>query len=119
MKTKDGERGNRPYLAKNSSPDTEEDIEQQIRSELIANMNHDLRTPLNAVIGFAQIIESEMFGKIDNPQYLEYVKHIQDSGYELLQRIEEMFGISQLDVDGLLADEPAAPVRKKQLAAVD
>jgi signal transduction histidine kinase len=69
-----------------------ENIEERVRAEFFSNVNHDLRTPLNAVIGFAQIIESEMFGKIDNPQYLEYVRHIQDSGYELLAKIENLCG---------------------------
>lgn len=87
---------------------------QRLREELIANMNHDLRTPLNAVIGFAQIIESEMFGKIDNPQYLEYVRHIQDSGYELLSKIEEMFGAHALEVAG----QPRS-FAKKQAAGQD
>jgi signal transduction histidine kinase len=70
----------------------ESELIERIRSEFLANMNHDLRTPLNAVIGFAQIIESEMFGKIDNPQYLEYIRHIQDSGFELLAKIEDLCG---------------------------
>lgn len=64
-------------------------MRQRAREEFLANVNHDLRTPLNAVIGFAQIIENEMFGKV-SPQYLEYAKHIQESGYDLLAKIESL-----------------------------
>jgi PAS domain S-box-containing protein len=67
------------------------------RSEFLANMSHDLRTPLNAVIGFAQIMAGEMFGKIPNPQYHEYLRHIQESGYELLAKIDDLLQISNFD----------------------
>jgi two-component system cell cycle sensor histidine kinase PleC len=60
-------------------------------------MSHELRTPLNAVIGFSQIIESGIFGKIDNPQYMEYIKHIQESGFDLLAKIEDLLEIANID----------------------
>jgi two-component system cell cycle sensor histidine kinase PleC len=75
----------------------EAELALRARSEFLASMSHDLRTPLNAVIGFSQIIESEIFGKIENPQYIEYVKHIQESGYELLSKIEDMLEIANID----------------------
>lgn len=75
----------------------EAELALRARSEFLANMSHDLRTPLNAVIGFAQIIGSEMFGKIDNPQYLEYAKHIQESGHDLLSKIEDLLEIANID----------------------
>lgn len=75
----------------------EAELALRARSEFLANMSHELRTPLNAVIGFSQIIESEMFGKIENPQYIEYVKHIQESGYDLLAKIEDLLEIADID----------------------
>lgn len=82
------------------------DIKQRAREEFLANVNHDLRTPLNAVIGFAQIIETEMFGKVQ-PQYLEYARHIQESGYDLLSKIEDL-------VDPPAVQEKTAPATKRQ-----
>jgi len=75
----------------------EAELALRSRSEFLANMSHELRTPLNAVIGFSQIIESEIFGKIDNPQYLDYIKHIQESGYDLLAKIEDLLEIANID----------------------
>ncbi|MDE3015738.1 MAG: PAS domain-containing sensor histidine kinase [Pseudomonadota bacterium] len=75
----------------------EAELALRTRSEFLASMSHELRTPLNAVIGFSQIIESQMFGKIDNPQYLDYIQHIQESGYDLLTKIEDLLDIASID----------------------
>ncbi len=52
------------------------------------HLGHDLRTPLNAIIGFTQIMELGLMGDITNPYYKEYLHHIQQSGYELLDKID-------------------------------
>lgn len=75
----------------------EAELALRSRSEFLANMSHELRTPLNAVIGFSQIIESEIFGRIDHPQYMEYIRHIQQSGYDLLAKIEDLLEIANID----------------------
>lgn len=94
------------------------EMTKQARDQILASMNHDLRTPLNAVIGFAQIIESEIFGKV-NPQYLEYARHIQESGYELLARIEDLLDHPSEQNDDVPVT-PRAPTQKiKKLATAD
>jgi len=75
----------------------EAELALRARSEFLANMSHELRTPLNAVIGFSQLIESQMFGQIENPHYMEYVKHIHESGYDLLAKIEDLLEIANID----------------------
>jgi len=75
----------------------EAELALRSRSEFLANMSHDLRTPLNAVIGFSQIIESGMFGDIAVPQYVDYVRHIHESGYDLLAKIEDLLEIASID----------------------
>jgi signal transduction histidine kinase len=93
------------------------EVKERAREEFLASMNHDLRTPLNAVIGFAQIIEKEVYGKV-HPQYLEYAKHIQESGYDLLSKIEDMI---DPPCEKTAMRKTAQPVQKKakKLAMAD
>lgn len=75
----------------------EAELALRSRSEFLANMSHELRTPLNAVIGFSQIMEKGVFGTIENPQYASYIKHIQESGHDLLNKIEDLLEIANVD----------------------
>jgi PAS domain S-box-containing protein len=75
----------------------EAELALRARSEFLANMSHELRTPLNAVIGFSQIMERGVFGKIENPQYSGYIRHIQESGHDLLAKIEDLLEIANID----------------------
>ncbi len=59
----------------------------QNKSVFLANLAHDLRTPLNGVLGFAQLLEEEPFGPIDNEHYKDYVKSIRESAAMLGERL--------------------------------
>ena len=66
----------------------------QLKSHFLANISHELRTPLNAIIGFSTLIKTEAFGRIEQPKYLEYVGHIQDSGENLLELLRDLIDLS-------------------------
>lgn len=68
------------------------------RSDFLANMSHELRTPLNAILGFAQMMDYQVFGRIANPTYRDYISKIQESGHELLQKINDLLHIASLDI---------------------
>lgn len=65
-------------------------LAQTAREWCMKDLNHDLRTPLNAIIGFTQMMENGTLGNIENPQYLEYLRHIRESGYQLLGKFEAL-----------------------------
>ncbi|WP_191252227.1 sensor histidine kinase [Kordiimonas sediminis] len=67
------------------------------KSIFIASMNHELRTPINAISGFSQMIEEEAFGPIGSQKYLEYAKDIHTSSQLLNSMIDDILHISQLD----------------------
>ncbi len=64
-------------------------------------MSHELRTPLNAIIGFSEMIHRQLVGPIGQ-RYMEYARHIHDSGRHLLVQVEEMLDLSDA-ADGKLS----------------
>lgn len=64
--------------------------------DLMARVSHDLRTPLNAVIGFSDVMQSELLGPVGHPRYREYVRHIGDCGRDLLKSAEDTLAITCL-----------------------
>jgi len=64
--------------------------------DLMARVSHDLRTPLNAVIGFSDVMGCELFGPVGDQRYREYIGHIRDSGRELLKSAEDTLAITSL-----------------------
>ena len=53
----------------------------------LANLAHDFRTPLNGILGFAQLLEEEPLGPIGNERYKTYIATIRESAVMLNERI--------------------------------
>jgi PAS domain S-box-containing protein len=81
------------------------DLANRAKSEFLANMSHELRTPLNAIIGFSEIMKNEVFGTIEQKPYIEYVKHINESGQKLLNVINEILDISRIEAGERILNE--------------
>lgn len=73
------------------------EIALRARSEFLSGMSHELRTPLNAIIGFSEMMQAELFGSVDGEKHRDYLRHIQDSGYELLSKIEDLLALSRIE----------------------
>ena len=63
---------------------------------LLARISHDLRTPLNAVIGFSDAMQNELFGPLGHSRYQEYARHIRTSGDLLLKAAEDTLAMTSL-----------------------
>jgi len=73
----------------------------EAKSQFLSNMSHELRTPLNAILGFSEVLHKQMMGPLGGSRYIEYARHIYDSGSHLLVQVEEMLDLSQA-ADGRL-----------------
>jgi signal transduction histidine kinase len=60
------------------------------KSDFLAAASHELRTPMNAIMGFSQVIRSFPAGELNADQTLEYVEHIFQSGSVLLELIDDV-----------------------------
>ena len=79
------------------------------KSRFLANISHELKTPLNAIIGFSEIIHSESFGSLGSPEYKEYSKYVLGGGRRLLELISEVLELAR--EGGERADIQMGPVR--------
>ncbi|MCW5771510.1 MAG: HAMP domain-containing histidine kinase [Rhodospirillaceae bacterium] len=82
-------------------PAAEANGSERAKALLLAHISHGFRTPLNAIIGFSEIMEREMFGKIGIPRYIEYVKDIRSSAQHLLRLIEDVVDVSKAESGAL------------------
>jgi two-component system cell cycle sensor histidine kinase PleC len=76
----------------------------QTKSKFLANMSHESRTPLNAIIGFSEIMESGMFGSLGSEKYQEYCHDILTSGHYLLEVINDILDMSKIEAGRMKLD---------------
>ncbi|MEZ5756682.1 MAG: ATP-binding protein [Emcibacteraceae bacterium] len=69
----------------------------KLKSNFLATMSHEFRTPLNAILGFSEIIKSKSLGEIGIPKYEEYIEDIYNSGRHLLDIINDVLDISEIE----------------------
>ena len=67
------------------------------KTAFLAHLSHDIRTPLNHIIGFADLIRHQTYGPIGDSRYLNYVETIKGSGEQLLQYFASILDLAELD----------------------
>ena len=73
---------------------TESQNAEQMRREFSANVSHELKTPLQGIIGSAELLESGMVKPEDVPRFMG---HIRKEASRLVDLIEDILRLSQLD----------------------
>jgi len=72
----------------------EKEIAMNARSEFMTRMSHEMRTPMNAILGLASLMNDE----INNPEALgSYISKLQYSGRFLLQLINDVLDMSKME----------------------
>jgi len=72
----------------------------RLKSLFLATISHELRTPMNAIIGFSQILLRPKFGQLTNQQ-VDMVERILNNGKNLLMLINEILDFSHLEAGKL------------------
>jgi signal transduction histidine kinase len=80
------------------------EIAGRMKAAFLAAMSHELKTPLNAVLGFSEIIRDQLLGPVGVQAYADYAGDIHQSGARLLAIINDVLDVSRLE-GGLLTIE--------------
>ena len=91
-----------------------EDAEQANRSKarFVATISHELRTPMNAVLGYTELLADEVFGPVSALQK-DHLGRVRATGTHLMALIEDLLGYARID-----AGEEVARPESVDVAAV-
>ena len=91
------------------------------KTRFLNNMSHDIRTSMNVILGYAQLMENELKGK-DMPETLEHLEKMQQSGNLLLSIINNVLDMARIESGRMELDENYCrieDVRKSLFAVFD
>jgi PAS domain S-box-containing protein len=71
------------------------------KADMLARVSHEVRTPLNAIIGFAEVMIGARFGALGNERYVEYMKDIRASGERVIAVINDLLDLSRIETGTL------------------
>ncbi|WP_374653272.1 PAS domain-containing sensor histidine kinase [Dongia sp.] len=71
------------------------------KSDFLARMSHELRSPLNAILGFSEVIADRVFGPDGVTRYQEYARNIHEAGGHLLELINDILDLSKVEAGEL------------------
>jgi signal transduction histidine kinase/CheY-like chemotaxis protein len=90
------------------------------KSEFITSMNHELRTPMNSVLGFAQMLELNSEEPLSEKQKLS-VENIIRNGNHLIELVDQMLDFNSIEAGTLpfnIEDVPARDIIDQSLSLI-
>ncbi|NOZ43166.1 MAG: PAS domain-containing sensor histidine kinase [Alphaproteobacteria bacterium] len=83
---------------------------REIKQSLLAAMHHDFKTPLNGILGYSEVIMTEMLGPIGQESYKNCAHDIHGAGLDLLRLIDNLLELKELETTEFDLQEQAFPV---------
>ena len=71
------------------------------KTDFLAQVTHEIRTPLHAILGFAEVMMEERFGPIGNDRYRDYLKDIHTSGKHVMSLADDLLDLSKIEAGKL------------------
>ena len=72
------------------------ELANQSKAHFVATISHELRTPMNAVLGYTQLIADEQYGPV-TPMQKDHLGRVTKSGKHLLGLIEQLLGYARIE----------------------
>ncbi len=90
----------------------EADAANRSKTEFLANISHEFRTPLHAISGFSELLIDQKLGPLGHDAYRDYAVFIRDSGEHLLDLINDILDLSKYEAGELTLREEEVIVRE-------
>jgi PAS domain S-box-containing protein len=71
------------------------------KTEFLARVSHEVRTPLHAILGFAEVMMEERFGPIGNDRYKDYVRDIHASARHVMSLANDLLDLARIEAGKL------------------
>jgi len=76
----------------------------RLKSEFVANVSYQLRTPLNTIMGFSEILTNQYFGALNDRQ-MEYARTIMDASKKLLLLINDVLDLATIEAGRMALEQ--------------
>ncbi len=76
------------------------EVADKAKREFLSRMSHEFRTPLNSILGFSQILQSETNDPLTDSQKKD-LKHVIDSGNRILRLVNDVLDLGKIEKDKL------------------
>ncbi|MEI7832286.1 MAG: PAS domain S-box protein [bacterium] len=83
------------------------------KSDFLSSMSHELRSPLNAILGFAQLMQSDV--PVPTPSQKESIEQILQAGWHLLKLINEILDLAKIE-SGKISMSPESVLLEEIMA---
>lgn len=79
----------------------------QLKTAFLANLSHEVRTPMNVMLGFAELLKSDV---LSQEERVEYIDIINQNGMQLLKIMDNLIDISKFQSRTVLESPKALPL---------
>ena len=73
----------------------------EAKTAFLARISHEIRTPISAIMGFAEVMMEERFGPLGSERYKEYLKDVHSSGAHVLSLVNDLLDLSKIEAGKL------------------
>jgi signal transduction histidine kinase len=91
---------------------------ERLKTDFLANVSYQLRTPLSAIVGFADILANEYFGPL-NQRQKEYTGGMREAGEQLVALINDILDLSTIEAGYMALDKTDVALKPMLTALQD
>ncbi|MBU1697243.1 MAG: hypothetical protein KKD21_09415, partial [Proteobacteria bacterium] len=88
------------------------------KSRFLANMSHEFLTPLNAVIGFSQLLKAKTHGELNEKQ-IKYTQNVMESGQHLMRLVNGILELAKIETERMELKLSALDIKDELQGAVN